>query len=352
MSTVVPVGVIGYGYWGPNLVRNFSELPNVEMVGVADRSEDQLKRVRSKYPNIEATTDYHKLIEMGVKAVAIATPPATHHAIAKDCLENGVSVMIEKPMTLNTADAEDLVRTAEEYGQVLMVGHTFEYNPAVRMIKEIVDSGELGDIYYIDMVRVNLGLFQPKANVVWDLAPHDISILLYLLGEEPEMVTVQGVDSVMDGLIDLAYMSLRFPSGIHGHIQCSWLSPRKIRSTTIVGSKKMIIYDDVEPVEKIKIFDKGVDGPPPYTETLEQFHWSYRHGDMRVPHINFSEPLRLETQEFVDAVIEKRAALTDGYNGMRVVRVLEMAQKSLDSNGASQQMPSTQETFATDNKGN
>ncbi|MEM9952750.1 MAG: Gfo/Idh/MocA family oxidoreductase [Chloroflexota bacterium] len=344
MSRVVKVGVIGYGYWGPNLVRNFNSLSNAELIAVADRSDDQLDRVRNAYPNITTVNDYREFFEMGIEAVAIATPPSSHHAIGIDCLQHGISTMIEKPMTLDSATSEDLIKVAKENNATLMVGHTFEYNTAIRMLKDIIDSGEIGDVLYIDAVRVNMAGFQARANAMWDLAPHDISTLLYLLGEEPESVMVQGVDSITKGLVDLAYMSLRFPSGVHGHIQVSWLSPRKVRQLTVVGTEKMIVFDDVEPVEKIKIYDKNVKSVAPYTETLQEFHWSYQHGDVRIPRINFKEPLRLETQEFIDSVISGEAPYTDGENGLRVVKVLEAGQESLDND--SQLIKIKQSTFA------
>lgn len=333
MSKVIKIGVIGYGYWGPNLVRNFNSLPNAELVAVADYSEDQLDRVRESHPDVITVNDYREFFEMGIDAVAIATPPATHYDIALDCLQNGVSTLIEKPMTLDSATSKHLIQVAEENNLTLMVGHTFEYNTAIRMVKDMIDSGEIGELLYIDAVRVNMGIFQTKANAMWDLAPHDISVLLYLIGEEPEAIAVQGVDSITNGLVDLAYMSLRFPSGIHGHIQVSWLSPRKIRQITVVGTEKMVVIDDVEPVEKIKVYDKNVKSVAPYTETLQDFHWSYQHGDVRIPNIKHQEPLRLETQEFVDSVLSGRKPLTDGENGLRVVKVLEAGDISLDNAG-------------------
>ena len=280
--TKVAIGVIGYGYWGPNLVRNFNDIGNAEMVAVADQSEDQLARVNRKYPSVKTVSDYRELFEIGVDAVAIATPPHTHAQIAEDCLTNGIGVLIEKPMALNVSDAQTLIQISEKHDQVLMAGHTCEYNPIVRKLKGIIDSGELGEIYSIDSVRLNLGLFQESTNVLWDLAPHDVSILHYLLGSAPISVAARGVESVREGLVDLAYMSLRYPSGVHCHVQVSWLSPRKVREITIVGSKKMLVFDDVNPLEKIRIYDKSVTAPK-YTETLEQFHWSYRHGNVVIP---------------------------------------------------------------------
>jgi predicted dehydrogenase len=226
---------------------------------------------------------------------------------------------------------------------VLMVGHTMEYNPALAYIKNLITSGELGSIHYIDMVRVNLGLFQAKANVIWDLAPHDLSVLVHLLDAEPISVNVDGVNCKSSNLTDLAYISLRFPGNIHAHVQVSWLSPRKIRQLTVVGSHRMVFFDDVEPAEKIRVFDKGVDGPPPYTETLDQFHWSYHHGDVVAPHLKLSEPLTLQCAEFVDSINEERRPRTDGLNGLRVVNILEGIERSLQNGGKDQEIRSVTE---------
>lgn len=327
-------GVIGYGYWGPNLVRNLGELPSVHLVGVADRSEAQLQRVQEKYPSVTTVRDFRSLFTMGVDAVAIATPPSTHFHIAMECLQNGVDVMIEKPMTVNVDDAMKLIQTAEAHGRILMVGHTFEYNPAIQKVKSLCDAGELGHIFYIDTVRTNLGLFQSQTNVIWDLAPHDISILLYLIGEEPLSVNVNATSCISKGLVDLAYIGLEFPGGIHCHAQVSWLSPLKVRKLTVVGSRQMLVCDDVDPSEKIKVFDKGVDGPPPYTDTVDEFHWSYRQGDVVIPHITWDEPLRLQCQEFADCVRTRRKPHTGGENGLHVVKVLAAAEQSMATKAA------------------
>jgi predicted dehydrogenase len=332
------IALIGYGYWGPNLARNFSEISSTRLVAVADQNEVQLERVKKRYPGVEITTDYKKLFEMELDGIAIATPPPTHYAIAKDCLEHGLNVMIEKPITLNAAHAIDLINTAKQVNRVLMVGHTMEYNPALKYIKDLITSGDLGSIHYIDMVRVNLGLFQAKANVIWDLAPHDLSVLVHLLDSEPISVNVDGVSCKTSSLTDLAYISLRFPGNIHAHVQVSWLSPRKIRQLTVVGSHRMVVFDDVEPTEKIKVFDKGVDGTPPYTETLDQFHWSYHHGDVVLPHLKWTEPLTLQCAEFVDSINEGRQPRTDGLNGLRVVNILEAIERSLQDGGKDQEI--------------
>jgi predicted dehydrogenase len=331
--TDLRIGAIGCGYWGPNLIRNFVEIPGVEVVAVADLQQEPLNRIMQRFPLIEtATRDYQDLFTMGLDAVVIATPPATHYAITRDCLEQGLHVLVEKPITLNSDDAADLIRVAEANDRLLMVGHTFEYNPAVRAVKEMIQSGELGDIYYIDAIRASLGLFQTKANVVWDLAPHDISILRYLLEADPISVNTHGSSCVQEGIEDVAYTTLLFPNNVLAHIRSSWLDPSKQRRITVVGSKKMVIYDDVEPLEKVKIFDKGVKAIR-HTDTFGEFSFAYHYGDVVIPYIRFEEPLRVQCQHFLDCIREGKAPQTDGYNGMRVVQVVEAAQRSLVNGG-------------------
>ncbi len=333
MNKTLRIGVIGSGYWGPNLIRNFVELPGSLVVAVADLDQDRLDNICSRFPQVGHTTrDYRELFGLELDAVIIATPPITHHDIARECLENGLHVLVEKPMTLNSADAYDLKNLAEERGLVLMVGHTFEYNPAVRALKEIIDSGELGEIYYIDAVRVSLGLYQTKANVLWDLAPHDISILRYLLDAEPETVCARGESFVHEGVEDIVYTLLKFPGNVLAHLRLSWLDPQKIRQITVVGSKKMVIYDDVSALEKIKIFDKRVNAIR-RTETFGDFTFAYHYGDVVIPHIQHQEPLRVQCGHFLDCVRQGAQPLSDGYSGARVVQVMEAAQQSLKANG-------------------
>lgn len=326
----VKVGIIGYGYWGPNLVRNFSELPSTEVVAIADLNPAQLDRVRLRYPKIACLSDYRHFFEMGVEAVIVATPPHTHYQIARDCLEHGLHALVEKPLALHTNHVKHLIQIAEEQDRVLMVGHTFEYNSTVRALKEIIDSGELGEIFYIDAVRTNLGLYQKHINVMWDLAPHDISILLYLLNEEPCAVRASGGSFVMRQNHDVAYINLDFPSGKLAHIHVSWINPNKVRYITVVGSKKMAVYNDIETVERIKIYDKGVNAPP-YTDSFGDFQFSYRYGNVVSPHIDFTEPLHVEARHFVDCIVNHWQPQTDGYNGLRVVKVLEAAEQALKS---------------------
>jgi predicted dehydrogenase len=333
MAQETRIAVIGSGYWGPNLIRNFIELPESEVVAVADLDQERLDGISERFPKIGLTTqDYRDLFDLSLDGVVIATPPFTHHAIARDCLEHGLNVMIEKPITLNSKDAYDLRDLADRLGQVLMVGHTFEYNPAVWVLKELIDSGELGEIHYIDAVRVSLGMYQTQANVLWDLAPHDISILRYLLGCDPVTVCAQGTCCVHEGVEDVVYAMFRFPGNILGHMRLSWLDPRKTRQITIIGSRKMVIYDDVATLEKIKIYDKGVEAIP-HNETFGDFTFSYHYGDVVIPHINHQEPLRVQCRHFLECIAEGKRPQTDGDNGARVVRILEAAQMSLDDHG-------------------
>jgi predicted dehydrogenase len=303
------VGIIGYGYWGPNLTRNFAELPVSEVIAIADTKEEQLQRAQAKYPQVILTKNYRDLFALDLDAIVISTPPATHYEIARDCLEHGLNVLVEKPLTLNSQQAQHLVEFADARGLVLMVGHTFEYNSAVHALKSYIDSGELGDIYYIDAARLNLGLFQRDSNVLWDLAPHDISILLFLLDQNPISVGARGVSCVFDGTFDVAYLNLVFPNNISAYIHVSWLDPCKVRRITVVGSKKMVVLNDVENEQKIKVYDKGVDAPT-YTNGFGEFQCNYRSGDILIPKIRFVEPLRQECQVFIERcqVRQRKAA--------------------------------------------
>lgn len=332
----IKVGVIGSGYWGPNLIRNFAEIGTSDLVAVADLSLDRLGNIKRRYPQTIVTQDYRDFFSMGLDAVVVATPPATHFPIARECLLNDLHVLVEKPLTLSGDHAETLVDLAKERGLTLMTGHTFEYNSAVRALKQIMDSGELGEIYYIDAVRVNLGLFQRGLNVLWDLAPHDISILLYLLGEDEVSVSAQGTACVFKDIHDIAYVNMEFASGVLAHIHVSWLDPCKIRRITVVGSKKMVVYDDVESLEKIKIYDKGVEAPP-YTDTFSDFQCSYRYGDVLIPNIPFVEPLRTECQHFLESIANHTTPQSDGVAGLKVVKVLEAAEWSLHNEGRKQE---------------
>ena len=333
--TAIRVGVVGYGYWGPNLARNFYELSGSELVAIVDRKEDQLARARSKYPEVVFKEDYKELFDMGLDAIVISTPPKTHFEIAKQCLLNGLHVLIEKPMVLNSRDAEELIELANAKGLTLMVGHIFEYNSAVLEMKKYIDSQELGNIYYIDTARLNLGLFQSDSNVLWDLAPHDISTLLYLLGQAPVSVSAHGMACVTEGIHDLAYLNLVFPNNLMAFIHVSWLDPSKVRRITVVGSKKMAVYNDLGAEGKIKIYDKGVN--PEYTDTFGEFQYAYRTGDITIPSFRFVEPLREECQHFLDCIVNQTEPRSSGLDGLRVVKILEAAERSM-KNGSTREV--------------
>ena len=333
----IKIGVIGCGYWGPNLIRNFVEIPASEVVSVADLREERLAHIKSTYPNIKVTKEYQDLFTEDIQAVIIATPPATHYPLAKEFLTRGYHVFVEKPITLNSQHAEELIQISKENGLVLMVGHTFEYNQAVHTLKDLIDSGELGKIYYVDAARLNLGLYQNDSNVLWDLAPHDISILLYLLGHTPISVSAHGSPCVTEGIHDIAYMNLSFPDNILGHIHVSWLDPCKVRRVTVVGSKKMVVYNDIESMEKIRIYDKSVEKPP-YTNSFGDFNFSYHYGDVIIPNIRFTEPLKKECQHFLDCIRNHTEPLSNGQSGLNVVKIIEAAQRSLQENGKNQEI--------------
>jgi len=340
----IKVGVIGCGYWGPNLIRNFVEIPTSDVLAVADLREERLSHIKTRYPQVTVTEDYRDLFTLGLDAVVVATPPATHFPLARDCLRHGLHVLVEKPFTLVSRHAEELIELAEARGLILMAGHTFEYNPAVRALKRIVDSGELGQIYYIDAVRVNLGLFQPDLNVLWDLASHDVSILLYILSRAPIAVSAQGMACVFDGIHDIVYLNLVFPGDVLAHLHASWLDPCKVRRVTVVGSKKMVVYDDVSRDAKIVVYDKGIDkvnitDSLGEFESFGEFQLRVRAGDMYVPEIDFVEPLKVECAHFIDCIVNGKKPLTDGEEGYGVVKILEGAQTSLEKGGAPVEIP-------------
>jgi predicted dehydrogenase len=309
------------------------EIPSISLEAIVDLDWDRLNHVHTRYPGIPlATDDYRQLFDSGLDGVIVSTPPETHHDIVADCLENGLHVLVEKPLAITSAEARHMVQLASHQDRILMVGHTFEYNPAVRALKALIDDNELGDIHYIDAVRVGLGLFHPNLNVVWDLAPHDISILIYLLGELPTSVAARGSACLQDSVEDVVYMALTFPSGILAHVRMSWLDPSKTRRITVVGSDKMVVYDDVAPQEKIKLFDKRVDKIR-RTDTYGEFQFAYHYGSAVSPYIHFEEPLRVECAHFAECIADGKTPLTDGVSGLRVVEVIEAAQRSLASGG-------------------
>jgi predicted dehydrogenase len=328
------IAVVGCGYWGPNLIRNFAQLPGCQVSVCCDLDPRRLAWVAQRYPATRTTRDFEEILrDETLEAVCIATPVATHASLARRALERDKHVLIEKPMTRSGPECLELIGLAERRGRVLMVGHTFEYAAAVLKTKEIVEAGELGDILYIFTSRVNLGLFQPDINVIWDLAPHDISIINFLLGRLPETVNAQGTAHYRKGIEDVATVTLGYGNGTIAFIHNSWLDPNKVRRTTVVGTKKMLVYDDIESQEKVKIYDKGVDCPP-YYDTFGEFQFSYRYGDIYSPKIEDFEPLRAECAHFVECARTGGTPRTDGVSGYRVVAVLEAAQRSLSANGA------------------
>jgi len=329
------VGVVGCGYWGPNLIRNFRSLGDCKLKLICDLDPARLKHMKSLYPEVEGTSDFkYALNGAGLDAIVIATSVRTHHPLGKAALLAGKHVFIEKPLAASAAEAEELTDIAREKGLTLMVGHTFLYSAPVRKIKEIVDRGDIGDIRYINARRLNLGLFQKDINVTWDLAPHDISIVQYILGAEPISVNCQGMAHVTPGIEDVTTLCMNFSKNRTAFIQSSWLDPRKVREMTIVGSKRMIVYNDIEPLEKIKIYDARVETPPRY-DTFAEFQYAYHYGDMYSPYLKQEEPLKIECQHFLDSIRDHKTPLTCGHKGLELVRILEAASASLKSGGAS-----------------
>lgn len=331
----IKIGVVGCGYWGPNLIRNFRALPDCNLRVMCDIDPERLDHLGMLYPEIEGTPDFkHMLNGVGLDAVVIATAVKSHFPMAKASLLAGKHVFIEKPMASSSAQCEELVELAAKKGRVLMAGYTFLYSPAVRKIKQIVDSGDIGEIRYICARRLNLGLFQKDINVTWDLAPHDISIIQHVMNEQPVSVNCRGSANITPGVEDVTTMTLSFSKQRSAIIHSSWLDPRKVREMTIVGSKRMIVYDDVAPLEKIRIFDARVEVPPHY-DTFAEFQYAYHYGDMYAPYIKQEEPLKTECQHFLDCIRHGTTPLTDGRQGLELIRILEAASESLKCGGAS-----------------
>lgn len=328
---MVTLGQVGLGYWGPNLLRNFNGLAQARVKVCCDLDEAALRKVAGQYPGMAITTDYGALLaDPEIEAVIVTAPTPAHYELAKAALLTGRHVFVEKPIALAVAEAEDLVTLAEERQRVLMVGHLLMYHPAVTRLKQMVDAGELGEVYYLTTSRLNLGQVRRSENAMWSLAPHDISVALHLLGEEPEAVAAQGLTYLQPGIPDTVFLTLRFSSGRAAHIHVSWLDPHKVRRITVVGSQKMAVFDDVDSTEKLRIYDKGVQRPAydSYGDSL-----SLRFGDISIPRIDMREPLRLECQHFVDCILSGQAPLSDGRNGVQVLRVLEAGQQSLERGG-------------------
>jgi predicted dehydrogenase len=334
MTKPISVGVIGCGYWGPLLVRNFKGLPNCTLKALCDVSEDRLKHLKALYPEVEALTDHESFLNgLGLDAIVIATPVKYHYKLAKAALLAGKHTFVEKPMASSSAECEELIEIAKEKGLVLMIDHTFLYSSSVQKIVDIIQAGDLGDIRYINSRRLNLGLFQKDINVAWDLAPHDISIILHILGEFPVSINCQGNAHVTPRIEDVTNMSLSFRNKRFATIQSSWLEPRKVREMTIVGTRRMIVYDDLQTHEKIRVYDVRVERPPHY-DSFAEFHYSYHYGDSYIPYIQQEEPLKVACQHFLDCIAGGREPLTSGQAGLEMVRILEAASASLHMNGA------------------
>ena len=330
----VRIGVIGYGYWGPNVVRNFVEVPGAQVTTVSDRRGPRLAQVQARYPSITVTTDCNAVFaDPSVDAVAIITPVSTHFDLAMEALSARKHVLVTKPMTATSEQALRLIEKADEVGRVLMVDHTFLYTGAVRKVKELVQSGALGRLYYFDSVRVNLGLFQHDVNVLWDLAVHDLSIMDYVIGEMPVAVAASGVAHVPGQPVNMAYLTCFFKDNVLAHLHVNWLAPVKVRRTLIGGDRRMIVYDDLEPSEKVKVYDKGVIVGNASTEQVYDSLVGYRTGDMWAPHVSVTEGLQTEAQHFIDCIVKGQRPLTDGHAGLRLLRILEAATKSLSQRG-------------------
>jgi predicted dehydrogenase len=339
MSKPIEVGVVGCGYWGPNLVRNFRALPDCRLKSICDVSEDRLRHLKNLYPEVMGETKIEKLLgDSDLDAMVIATSVRHHFPMAKAALLAGKHTLIEKPLAASVEQCEELIAIAKKQGLVLMVGHTFLYSPAVRKIKEIIDRNDIGDIRYISARRLNLGLFQKDINVAWDLAPHDISIILYIMKEVPHSINCRGAAHITPGIEDVTSMNLHFSDEKSATIQSSWLDPKKVREMTIVGSERMIVYDDLSAQEKIKIYDVHVKRPPHY-DTFAEFHYAYHYGDIYSPFIKQEEPLKTECQHFLDCIKNGRTPLTSGTKGLEVVKILEASSASIKLNGAPIDLP-------------
>jgi len=327
------IAIVGCGYWGPNLLRNFNALPDCNVKYACDVDIDRLAHMKVLYPQIQITTDFDRVLtDDNIDAVAIATPVRFHFELARQCLQAGKHAFIEKPMASSVSECKELIEIAENKGLTIMVGHTFVYSQPVRKIREIIDSGELGEIQYISARRLNLGLFQNDINVAWDLAPHDISIILYTLEDIPVSVNCQGKAHIHPEIEDVTNMTLNFSNGGFATIQSSWLDPNKVREMTFVGSKKMLVYDDTQPNEKLKIYDKRVEAPP-YYDTFAEFHYSYHYGDMYSPHLKQIEPLKVEAEHFLNCIKYGNKPESCGQEALKVVQILEAASESLKIGG-------------------
>ncbi|MDB4870314.1 MAG: oxidoreductase domain protein [Gemmatimonadales bacterium] len=330
---MINIGVIGYGYWGPNLVRNFAEVPGCRVHSVCDSRAERLNLIASRYPGVKITTDADELInDPEVDAVVIATPVSSHFELAYKALSAGKHALVEKPLTSTSEQAARLIELAELRGLTLMVDHTFVYTGAVQNVRHLVRSGAIGDVYYFDSERINLGLFQHDVNVIWDLAVHDLSIMDYVLPVKPSAVSVTGMNHVYGAHENIAFLTLFFPGQTIAHIHVNWLAPVKLRRTLIGGSKRMIVYDDMDRSEPVKVYDKGI-ATQGSTENVHRMLVDYRIGDMWAPHIDPTEALKIEAKHFITCIETGERPTTDGEMGLRVVRILEAASRSMAARG-------------------
>lgn len=326
------IGIIGYGYWGPNLVRNFSGQEQCRVVAVVDGRPERLQLLNKTYPNIEGRSKAEEIIaDPAIDAVVIATPVFSHYPLAKAALQNGKHVLIEKPMTASVREAEELIQIAAQKKLTLMVDHTFLYTGAVQKIKELVQGQAIGKLRYLDSTRINLGLFQPDINVLWDLAPHDISILRFLIAEKPKSVNATGISHTRNGIENIAYMTVNYQNDFIAHFNCSWTSPVKIRQTLIGGDEKMIVYNDLDPVEKVRIYDTG------YSHKTEDDNFNirvdYRTGDISIPKLPSKEALQGVAADFIGSILQSREPVSNAQLGLDVVKILEASQESIRNNG-------------------
>lgn len=336
MSNSLGVGVVGCGYWGPNLIRSFDRLPEARLVALCDADPGRLERLRSHYPSARGYTDFEAFLgDQGLDAVALATSAPTHFRLAKRSMEAGKPTFVEKPLTLSSSDARQLVALAEASSLPLMVGHLLEYHPAVEYLKELAAAGGLGDLRYLYSQRLNLGQVRREENALWSLAPHDIAVANFLLGAAPVSVAAAGQAYLTEGVADVAFLTLFYPNGRLAHVHVSWLDPHKTRKLTLVGSRKMAVFDDMEASEKVRLYDKGVDRPPEGTADAE-IALKLRFGDILIPRLETEEPLARECRHFVECVRHARQPRSDGRDGLRVVAALEAAQRSLEAQGAPQ----------------
>jgi predicted dehydrogenase len=330
-TLVIKLAVVGYGYWGPNVVRNVMERPELELWGLCEMNPERVAKFGARYPGVRTSADLAEvLVDPTVDAVSIATPPATHYPLVKRALEAGKHVLVEKPLATCVAEAEELMDLAESRGLVLMPGHTFLYSPAVNKVRELIESGELGEIYFVTSSRMNLGIYQPDG-VVNDLAPHDLSILLYWIGRPVTMVSASGSTVFQDGVPETAFLTLAFADGPTANVQLSWLAPHKVRQTIVVGSKKMVVYDDAATDGAVRVYDRGFDFSEP--KDFGEYQLTYRSGDMVAPRLEPAEPLGLELADFARAIQTGSAPRSDASLGLEIVKILEAAHTSLMSSG-------------------